>query len=256
MILQWYGTASILIKEEDTSVLFDPFVSMNEKIDAFSPEIAADVSNILITHGHFDHLVDVPAIIQNTDKSVYCSKTAAETLLNCGVNAKQIHTISPGDKFQIGSFKFRVLEGKHIKFDLKLILKTLFNARVVKYKENLKKILRENRKYPAGEVLVFEIEANGKKLLHMGSLNLDENEVYPQEADVLTIPFQGRSDISEYFMKFVKKLKPKAIYLQHFDDTFPPVSSAVDLQELKEEMSKSFPHIKVIIPEYGEAITV
>ena len=256
MDIKWLGTATIILREGDDSLLFDPFISMNEKINVFSPEQAEGIGDILITHGHFDHLVDVPMLVKRYGQKVHCSEVAAETLENLGVSTENIHTVAPGDCFDIGNFTVRVMKGKHIKFDLKLIRKTLINPRIIKYRNNLRKIAAANRNFPEGEVLVFDIECKGKRLMALGSLNLARWVKYPQEADVLMIPFQGRSDINKYAMRFVKRLKPKSIYMHHFDDTFPPVSSAVDLRPFLKRMKKCFPHIKVIVPEYGEKITV
>ncbi len=257
MELQWYGTATIFFQEDDTTVLFDPYISLNEKVRAYNHELAAEIKHILITHGHFDHLVDVPELLKDKEKTVHCSKTAAETLLKEGVNSHQINIIAPEDSLEIGPFHIRVLSGEHINFDFKLIMSTLFNRRLLQYKHNLRTIARSSpRKYPQGEVLVFEIEAKGKKVLHMGSLNLDEKEKYPEGVDLLTLPFQGRSDINEYALPFVEKLKPKALYLHHFDDTFPPVSQTVNCDIFVEKIRNNFPEVKVIVPEYGKTVAV
>ncbi len=98
----------------------------------------------------------------------------------------------------------------------------MVNPRVLIYFGNLRKILRESGRYPEGQTLIFHVEAEGKKILHMGSLNMDETENYPDDIDVLTVPFQGRSDLDEYSLQFVQRLKPKSVYLYHFDDSFPP----------------------------------
>ncbi len=256
MNLKWFGTATILMSEEDTSILFDPFISMNEETGAYAHEDAAGVKNIFITHGHFDHLVDVPQLVRGAGKTVHCCPTAAETLQREEVSPEQINSLAPGDRIEIGPFNIRVLKGEHINFDLKLIATTLFNRRLIRNRENAQTIARLNRNFPQGQVLVFEIEAKGKKILHMGSLNLDEEETYPEGVDVLTIPFQGRSDLNEYSLQFMEKLQPKALYLHHFDDTFPPISRSVDLEEFRKIMEKRFPHIKVIVPAYRESISI
>ena len=61
-----------------------------------------------------------------------------------------------------------------------LILRTAFNRRVFTYRDNLRKIAGLNRRYPAGEVIIWEIEAGEKRILHLGSLNLAPEEVYPR----------------------------------------------------------------------------
>ena len=110
-------------------------------------------------------------------------------------------------------------------------------------------MLKESPHYPAGEVLVYFIEVKGKKILHLGSLNLDENERYPDKVDVLTVPYQGRSDLPSYALKFVSRLQPETVFLHHFDDSFPPVSSPVDPQPFINSVKERFPGIRMIRPD-------
>lgn len=93
-------------------------------------------------------------------------------------------------------------------------------------------------------------------MLHMGSLNLDSSEKYPAGPDLLTLPFQGRSDLNSYAFQFIERLKPKALYLHHFDDAFPPVSSAVYTASFIEKVTREYPELPVIVPAFKEAVTV
>ncbi|MFZ5644726.1 MAG: MBL fold metallo-hydrolase [Bacillota bacterium] len=256
MDIKWFGTASILLKEEDHTILFDPFLPMNKNLYQPPLDELAAPDNIFITHGHFDHLISVPAILKKGGATVYCSDTAAATLVREGVKPDRIAVIAPGDSFEIGPFKINVLRGKHIVFDRRLIARTFLNYRMLIYCENLKKILRESSRYPEGQTLIFQIDTKDRKILHLGSLNMDENEVCPRNIDLLTLPFQGRSDLDSYALQFVQKAEPKAIYLHHFDDSFPPISSAVDTGAFIRKAAGMFTGIKVIVPRHGEWITL
>ena len=254
MDIKWFGTATMILSEGDHSLLFDPFVSMNPQVGVYSHEKAEKVDDVLITHGHFDHLVDVPDLIERYGQTVHCSETAAVTLMKKGVDSANINVIKPGDILELGPFTINVMEGKHIKFDLKLIRKTLFNRRVIKHRDNLKEIVSSNRDFPEGEVLVFKIDVNGKTIIALGSMNLAKKVNYPKGADLLILPFQGRSDINKYAIKFIKKLKPMSVYLHHFDDTFPPVSKEVNFKKFLKTMKRRFRKIDVLVPKYGESI--
>lgn len=256
MEIKWYGTATVSFSEEGRSVLFDPFLPMNRMLRTFSVEELASAENIMITHGHFDHLIDVPEIMKKSGAIIYCSEEVARTLRRDGVKEDRISPIGPGDQIEIGPFKICVLKGKHIVFDRKLVYKTFLNPRILIHFGNLRKMLREMDRYPEGRVLVYEVCVKGKKILHMGSLNMDQEELYPGEVDLMTIPFQGRSDIDDYAMQFVRMIKPKALYLHHFDDSFPPVSSTVDTRRFREAVKATFPDIAVIVPGHGQTVTL
>jgi hypothetical protein len=95
-----------------------------------------------------------------------------------------------------------------------------------------------------------------KKLLHLGSLSLDKTETYPEGVEVMTIPYQGRSDLAEYSIPYINLIKPQTLYLHHFDDTFPPISSAVNAQELINKAAQVFPGLNIILPVIGERLNV
>ena len=258
MKLKWFGTASVLLEYENTKLLFDPFIPLNKKSIKPSINEFASIKNILVTHGHVDHISDIPAVIkQGINSVVYCTARPMETLVLKGVDKNRIHKIKPGDVLDFGPFKINVLRGKHIVFDAIQVIKTLLSPRILANLGNFRHILNENKVCSeAGETVVYEIAAADKRILLMGSLNLDENTEYPKNADLLVLPFQGRSDLDVYAMDFIKRLEPKKVLLDHFDNSFPPVSSSVDTGTFIKKMKKTFPGIPVICPEPGELITL
>ena len=254
MKLKWFGTASILLEHNGTRLLFDPFIPINNKL--FKPPMQefASVDNILVTHGHLDHIVDIPAIMKyGSEKSrVYCTAKPGETLLSKGVNKERICIIEPGDVLNFAPFEVRVFKGKHIVFNKGLLVKTLLSPRIPANWGNLKLLLKENKICKeAGETVAFEIYAEGKRVFLMGSLNLEEKLEYPKGMDLLILPFQGRSDLGAYTMPFIERLRPQKVLLDHFDDAFPPISSSVDTQLFIANMKEKFPAVPVICPTAG-----
>jgi hypothetical protein len=86
----------------------------------------------------------------------------------------------------------------------------------------------------------------------MGSLNLASDVEYPVGVNLLTLPFQGRSDLDTYTLKFIERLKPLALLLHHTCDSFPPVSSPVRTEGFIRAMEQSYPGLKVIKPVYNQ----
>ena len=62
----------------------------------------------------------------------------------------------------------------------------------------------------------------------MGSMGLDIDTLYPTAADVLILPFQGTGDPARSVQPIINKIQPKSIFLDHYDDSFPPMSSRID----------------------------
>jgi L-ascorbate metabolism protein UlaG (beta-lactamase superfamily) len=254
MRLKWFGTATILLEQDGAQLLFDPFISLNDK--AFKPSIEelAAVKNICVTHGHLDHIADIPVILKQGDggATVYCTETPRKTLISKGIDSKRLCVIQPGGVLDFPPFIVRVLKGKHIVFDVWRIFQTLLSPRMIPHRRNLKHMLGENRiSSEAGETVVYDISVPGERVLLMGSLNLDDVTEYPVGADLLILPFQGRSDIAKYSMQFVERLRPKRVLLDHFDDTFPPISSQVNTERFIMNMQRDFPDIPVICRPAG-----
>lgn len=256
MEIKWLGTATVQVVNEDDSILFDPFLPLNNELPAPAIEELAGMGDIFITHGHFDHLMHIADILQAGNNKVHCSKEAAQSLLRDGVAQSRIVVVSPGDNFAKGSLDITVFKGAHIRFDLPLIIKTLFSRRTVKKFNELKALLKAAKLYPEGEVLAYQIRAGEKTAFHLGSLNLDQSITYPTDCDLLILPFQGRSDLNTYTLKFIEQLNPKAIYLHHFDDSFPPISSTVDTDSFVTKIANLYPNLRVIVPDYNEPFTL
>jgi L-ascorbate metabolism protein UlaG (beta-lactamase superfamily) len=212
------------------------------------------IENILVTHGHLDHIVDIPTILkQGVGKTtIYCTAKPRDVLISKGVDETRIRQIKPGDNLGFGPFEVKVLKGKHIVFNTGLVIKTFFSPCVLTYRRNLGYMLKENRIcVEAAETVVYDICAANKRVLLLGSLNLDDNTEYPKGADLLILPFQGRSDLAKYAMPFIDRLQPKKVLLDHFDDTFPPISSNVKTGLFISRMQQKNPDIPVICLQAG-----
>jgi len=247
MKISWYTTASVRLESGEDSLLFDPFVPLTR------PGLTGTYQrerNILITHGHLDHLSSVPEIVQAGRARVFCTKTPKESLLMQGVDAGRITVVSPGDRFGIGPFEISVLRGCHIRFDRLLVASTLLRCAV--RPSGAKRILELNRLYPEnGETVVYQIRAEDRTVLLLGSLGLDDDQDYPSP-DVLVLPYQGRTDIRRAALAVVGRLRPRAVLLDHFDDSFPPISRRVSTAGVARAMARRFPGIAVIRPQPGE----
>lgn len=257
MDITWFGCASLLITNGEDRILIDPFLPLGGAENHPSLFTYQKEESILITHGHIDHLGSVPLILRDADATVYCSETPADTLERKDTDCDNIVIVRPGDELLLGSLKVRVLAGKHIRFDGELIRHTLFNARILRYFSNFLSLFVKNFTYAEnGETLAFQIDGAGKKILVLGSLNLDENTAYPEHVDMLVLPYQGTSDLISPALSIIEKIKPKTVLLDHFDDAFPPISRHIDTKPLKKALEERCPELPVVKPSAGKKITL
>ena len=234
MKIRWYGTASVSIETERASVLLDPYVPLHGSRVKTRLNDYAGFKNIVITHAHFDHIGSIPMLFKAEEREIYGTQAVCDALLKLGIPKEHINVIKPGDELCFGDIKIKAYQGRHIKFDRKLLLKTIFSLRHIRYIFNLVPILRKaivcKEKQ---ETLGYLIEAEGKSVFAMGSLNLDENTQYPTEMDYLFLPYQGKSSLLEPAIDVIGRLKPKNVLLHHYDDTFPPLSRLIDTRDIE-----------------------
>ena len=67
--LTWLSHSSWLIETKQNRILLDPFLSENPGAIA-KPDDFTDISHVLVTHGHFDHIADVTAIAKANQATV------------------------------------------------------------------------------------------------------------------------------------------------------------------------------------------
>ncbi len=258
MKITWYGTASVLMETENSAILFDPFLKylpsgyepkelLDKRLDAFKKQ-----KNILITHGHFDHLANIKEIYNELPCKIYLTNAPYNTLTKQNFDKEKLIKITPNQTLSFGDFKVNTLQGKHVKFIKKDIAISTFTNNPFKDFKRKWHIIGNYLKYPEkDETLFFEIQVENKLVQLMGSAELKEGVPYSTGADLLILPHQGRSDIDEHNKKIVDILKPKKVLLDHYDDAFPPFSSNVPTEKFCEELSKAIPTSPFI---EGEAV--
>ncbi len=229
----WHGTASVEVRCPSGRILFDPFVPLRGAPYGVRPEDYDGFLDIFVTHGHFDHVSSIPEIARrNGHVRVHCTRAPYGTLRKKGVPAEDLALICPGQTWRTGGFAVSVLPGRHA------VLPGASFSRIVSmlrspFRGNLPHVAlehllcREN-----GETVFYHVEAEGKRLSLMGSLNLRDDVAYPRHADALILPYNGWADVFPPAVKAIERLQPRRVLLDHYDDAFPPVTGAVDLSPL------------------------
>lgn len=121
---RWLGTAGLEFTLENYTLLIDPFftrpparalvtqarVRSNAELCA---RHAPRADAVLVTHSHYDHILDVPVILQQTGARAYGSPNACALLALHGLPAERITCVRVGDRFRLGPFEVEVLPHHH-----------------------------------------------------------------------------------------------------------------------------------------------
>ncbi|MHB8895412.1 MAG: MBL fold metallo-hydrolase [Candidatus Geothermincolia bacterium] len=255
---QWLGTAGFRVKHKNKVLLIDPFLgSRGERARPVQPLTPADMAgagSVFVSHGHFDHLADVPAVVEATGAEVYCSDVAAETLERKGVPPGAINRLRGGETLEMGGYTVRAIPSHHIVFDIGLILRTA--PRVLR--PGNRDLLKHVRGMPSGPVMVYLFDFAGLTVVHMGSLGLVPEEARQfglEEPDIFLPPLQGHTHICARAAELTAAIRPRAVVPQHHDDFFPPVSMRVELMPFEAMVAKMAPGCRYYEPEINKEFT-
>lgn len=258
MEITWWGTAGFQVKAGEQVFLIDPYLSRNATARPQQPLVPSDISRadqIFVSHGHFDHILDIPSIASQAKSKVYCCPVAATTLRQKGLKGDQIQEVQENDyTVALEGYRARASYSQHVKFDRWLMMKTLarINLRIPRYLPLMKE-------YPVGQVLSWQFEIDGQVLQHFGSAGSTPDElerVGRQKIDILFVPLQGHTRICDIALRYVQAIKPRMVIPHHQDDFFPPISTYVDIRPFIKGVKRTCPDTAIRIMQLNETITI
>lgn len=197
--------------------LNQPIASDQARVAEYSKRLRTPVDAILVTHAHFDHLLDVPAIMQKTGAPLLAGPSASNLMRSEGVPRAKCETVKPGTVRTIGPWTIRVFAARHDK----LFGSTPFPGRVDTITRPPKKV----SEWVEGEPLAFVIEAAGQRIyVDSGGLPGSPPSAAIRHVD-LAILGVALPDSRRRYAEAVRSLRPRYILPSHQDDFFAPLSS-------------------------------
>ena len=256
---RWLGVAGLEFSANNHVILIDPYFTRFTlwktffgRVQPNSELVAEKIKHcefVLITHAHFDHIMDVPEVVRNTGATVLGSPNACRLLNVCGVPQDRIREIKASDKLNLAGFGVEVFSAQHVKLPgylpgkLPAVLKPPLHA----------------RDYRMDEDFSFLVSVGGQRLL----TDPGESPESGVPADVLFL-FPHRDEA--YCRSVLSRVQPKVVFLTHWDDFFRPLSKPlrthiqrptltsplprpINLTKFSEMVKRAFPQTEVIVPE-------
>jgi L-ascorbate metabolism protein UlaG (beta-lactamase superfamily) len=280
VVLKYLGAAGWEISDGTTTILIDPYVSRingppppgghgvpgdTRKAygwdDIATPDIAAIDARIhraeyvLVTHTHYDHVMDVPHIALKTHAAIIGTESTENVMRAYGVPEDQLLTVRGGEDYEFGTFSLRVIPSIHSPLDHKRYFSSDTAPSTLKAPLTLTQI------HPEGGTLAYLIRFDGHQILAFGGMNYIEREIEGLEPDVVLVGAgASRKEIYDYSGRLMRALHDPAIVLPtHWDNFLAPYEFSQQpnldaLQSFVKEIAAASPRTKVIVPRYFEPI--
>jgi L-ascorbate metabolism protein UlaG (beta-lactamase superfamily) len=191
------------------------------RIDDGLRHLAIKADAVLVTHGHFDHLLDVPAVMAKMRARLVASPSNIELARRAGASSGD--AVKPGDVRRIGPWKIRVLSATHDR----LFGTVPFDRPPSRAGSSAEASTNAGPPQRAadwicGEPLAFLIEANGQRIYidSGGTPAL----LPPNERVDLAILGMALPDSRARLHAALERLHPRYILPSHQDDFFRPLS--------------------------------
>ena len=246
---RWLGVAGLELRFDQFTLAVDPFFTRPSLLGLIKPVIPDAAllieklpvcDAVLVTHSHWDHLMDVPSVLQHTGAAAYGSPNACTLLKLHGIPGSQVMEVCPGDRMTIGPIEVEVVPGQHSSIPFGWV----FNG---KLRSGIKPPLRM-QDYRMDFCLGYLIHGCGTRVLVCAAR--------PQATDVLFIVAQ---ESRQYYLDMISRARPHTIVPIHWDNFIRPLSKPIrgftrpgrmGLGKIQHLAQTTLPEAKEIVPEW------
>ena len=264
--ITYLGTNGYLLETRDTVLLIDPYFSrqsLTRTALKLEPVPHTNLVNqwtrehpkidaVLVTHGHVDHLFDVPSVVRATGAKLIASATSVRLAQSAGVPAKQTRVVRTGATVRVKGAVIRVLPAAHDR---------IFG--VTPFKGPVKHLPpRKIDHWVLGDPLAFLIEMGGKRIF-INSGGRGDQPLSLKTAPVdLAIVGVASPDAIDAFSSTIAQLAPRYILPSHQDDFFRPLRKGfvflplTDFPAVRRAAAAAAPRGQVILLDYFKPWTL
>jgi L-ascorbate metabolism protein UlaG (beta-lactamase superfamily) len=271
---KWFGTNGWEITFGNKTVLIDPWFNrfesgfLQNKLnhDTLLPTDTALIDQhvrkadqILIGHGHWDHMADVPYIAKKTGAMVIGSETHANVMRAAGVPEGKIVQVKGGEYMQFDGYTIEVFPSVHSMGGTK---KYAVPGHLVSVPASSPTKVGD---LPEGDTLIYVLRIGGKYTIFlMSSGNYVERAIAGLKPDVALIAPLFSNNTVDFTPRLVRALSyPKLVLPTHWDNFEAPLTGApTDLRAIYgdpanldlwvKEMKKVTPRTRIVtMPYFG-----
>jgi L-ascorbate metabolism protein UlaG (beta-lactamase superfamily) len=269
--LRWLGNNAWQITFGTTTILIDPWLT-RFKTGTYTPEGIRDdtpltvdptkidpyigaADLILVCHGHYDHMTDVPYIASRTGATVLGTESHHNMLRALGAPASQFCTVRGGEYLQYDGFTVEVFRSLH---------SMTGPSKQVPYPGTRPGAIPPRPTTVAdlveGDTLAYQITIGEQlRILALSTANFIEPELSGLRPD-LAIVAAGGGTVHDYVDRLMRALNhPTWVLPTHWDDyDYPLNQPAVDwgaLQPLQQAVKAASPKATFVKLDHLETFT-
>lgn len=271
---KWFGTDGWEITFGNKTILLDPWFSRFDtgffagKFNAKTPikveealidQHISKADQILIGHGHWDHMADIPYIAKKTGAQVIGSETHANVLRASGVTEGKIVQVKGGEFMQFDGYTIEVFPGLHSMGPTK-------KHTVPGHLYSVPPPPTTVGDMPEGDSLIYLITIGGKfSIFLMSTANFVERAIAGLKPDVALVASIFANQIHNFTPRLFKALNyPKVILPTHWDNFEKPYSEGpqdlraifgdpANLDLWVKEAKQASPKSKIVVMKFFEA---
>jgi L-ascorbate metabolism protein UlaG (beta-lactamase superfamily) len=274
--LRWLGCNGWEITFGDKTILIDPWLSRFDTgffSGKFNPKTPITVNEadidrhikkadqILIGHGHWDHIADIPAIAKKTGAQVIGSETHANLLRASGVPEPKILQVKGGEYMQFDGYTIEVFPGLHSMAPG--TKKYAFPSHLYSVPPAPPATIAD---LPEGDSLVYQLTFGERfRLFAMSTANYVERSIAGLKPDVALIASIFYKEIHDFNPRLLRALSyPKVILPTHWENFDLPLSTPpedararfgdnANLDHWVKDVKRLSPKSKVVVLKYFES---
>lgn len=269
--IRWLGTACFeILLENGKTIIIDPYLDDSVSAPIGSKQVDG-CDFIFLTHGHFDHVLDVGKLVDRFNARIYCSREVSQILMDVQhICPEAFRPITAGDNLKEEGFGVEVVRGVHVDFaaqyhrltggdimadfqgDFKAALQKALEASLgpVVLPEHFETWMAQ---YPGGEQLNFVFDLEDKNRIYMAGSCPDPGVIAVAEKTRATLmllqvlPGKTLEGLETQTAQFALASGADTIVPQHHDPLFKG-AAPTDLRPLKQILSLHDVHFVELVP--------
>ena len=247
MQLTWLGAAGFKLETMAGAVIaINPFLSRPASATPVLSLQLTDllpVDEILLTESSFVHAMDTPALIKNTGAIVHAPPAVCQHLLAAGVSQNNIEPIKPYRNKTVARLNWQAWSVHDISNNFQLPdsaanspLNNLITA------------------WPTSQTVNYTLQTEGLTMFYSGNTHWLDPDLEGLQPDIALLPVTPSA--IDKITQLAAMLRATVIIPHYWDNYYPPLTRAVNIDELKNTLQTEITISTIFWPTPGRPFNI